>query len=144
MNVTLSNDLADLPRLAAAVADFSAQHRLSPHDGFELELVLEEIFTNIVSYAFPERGRHAVELHLELDAGGVMAEILDAGRPFDPLDVAPPDLAADIEHRPIGGLGIHFVRTLTEDLAYERRAGINHLSFRKRLRQADGDRRDGD
>jgi anti-sigma regulatory factor (Ser/Thr protein kinase) len=139
VTITLTNHLAELPRLADAVAAFVAEQRISERDGFELGLVLEEIFANIVSYGFDEPASHAVEVSLERRDGVVHVHVADAGQPFDPRDVPPPDLAADLEHRPIGGLGIHLVRKLTEDLAYERQAGINHLSFRKTLRHADGE-----
>ena len=139
MTITLVNHMNELPRLTEAVAAFVAERGIRKDDGFELALVLEEIFANIVSYAFDEPGRHAIEIGLERRDGAVHVHVFDAGRPFDPRDVPPPDLAADLELRPIGGLGVHLIRTLTEDLAYERRDGINHLSFRKTLRQSDGD-----
>jgi serine/threonine-protein kinase RsbW len=139
MLITLQNDLAELPRLDRAVQAFRADRGLSEHDGFELGLVLEEVFVNIVRYAFDDGSRHTVGIRLDLEGDQIVAEVTDAGRAFDPRDAAPPDLAADLDHRPIGGLGIHFIRKLTQELAYERRAGINHLSFRKRIRRSDGD-----
>jgi anti-sigma regulatory factor (Ser/Thr protein kinase) len=139
VTIILANDMDELPRLNDAVTAFVAQQGVSERDGYELALVLEEIFTNIVSYAFDAPARHAIEIGLERRDHVLIVNVADAGRPFDPRSVPPPDLAADLEHRAIGGLGIHLVRKLTEDLAYERRAGINHLSFRKTLRQADGD-----
>ncbi len=139
MTITLANRMDELPRLTEAVAAFVAEQGIRADDGFQLALVLEEIFTNIVSYAFDEPGRHEVEVALERRDGVVYVHVSDAGRPFDPRDVPPPDLTADLELRPIGGLGVHLIRSLTENLAYERQAGINHLSFRKTLRQSDGD-----
>lgn len=139
MTITLLNHEEELPRLTDAVAAFVAEQRIGGRDGFQLALVLDEIFTNIVSYGFDEPAAHTIEVGLERRGDVVHVHVADAGRPFDPRDVPPPNLAADLDHRPIGGLGVHLVRKLTEDLAYERRAGINHLSFRKTLRQADGD-----
>lgn len=137
--ITLLNHEDELPRLTEAVAAFAAEQGISSHDAFQLTLVLDEIFTNIVSYGFDEPSAHTVEVGLERRGDAVYVDVADAGRPFDPRDVPPPSLTADLDHRPIGGLGVHLVRKLTEDLAYERRAGINHLSFRKTLRQADED-----
>jgi len=139
VTIILANHMDELPRLNDAVAAFVAQQGVSEKDGYELALVLEEIFTNIVSYAFDAPGNHTIEIELKRKGQVLLVTVADAGRPFDPRSVPPPDLAADLDHRTIGGLGIHLVRKLTEELAYERRAGINHLSFRKTLRQADGD-----
>lgn len=138
MTLVLANDMAELPRLTEAVAAFVAREGLTEKDGFELALVLEEIFTNIVSYAYDAPAVHAIEVEIDRRGDAVAVQVADAGRPFDPRSVPPPDLSADLEHRQIGGLGIHLVRRLTEELAYERRAGINHLSFRKTIRHADG------
>ena len=139
MTIVLANRMDDLVRLTDAVSAFADAHGLHAHDSFELALVLEEIFTNIVKYAYDTPAGHAIEVALEQRDGVLHVEVSDSGRPFDPRSIPPPDLEADVEHRPIGGLGLHLIRKLTEELAYERRAGINHLSFRKTLRQADGD-----
>jgi serine/threonine-protein kinase RsbW len=139
MSAILKNHMDELPRLTDAVEAFVAEQRIAEHDAFELNLVLEELFTNIVKYGFDAPAEHAIEVGLERRGDVVHVHVADAGRPFDPRDVPPPNLAADLDHRPIGGLGVHLVRRLTEDLAYERRAGINHLSFRKMLRKVDED-----
>jgi anti-sigma regulatory factor (Ser/Thr protein kinase) len=133
MIITLRNDLAELPRLAGAVEEFSGAAGVPAKDVFELNLVLEELFTNIVEYAFDDHEPHTIRVRLELDGAAVRAEVRDEGRAFDPLAVPAPDLASDLAHRRVGGLGIHLVRSLTEDLAYDRRNGANHVTFRKPL-----------
>ena len=70
---------------------------------------------------------------LSVGDGVVMAEISDDGRAFDPLQVPPPDLDADLELRPIGGLGVHFMKTLMDEVAYRREGGRNILTMRKRF-----------
>ncbi len=66
-----------------------------------------------------------------------MAEISDDGVAFDPLKVPPPDLTADLESRPIGGLGVHFVKTLMDEVAYRREGDRNVLTMRKRFGDED-------
>jgi serine/threonine-protein kinase RsbW len=63
----------------------------------------------------------------------VMAEVFDDGIAFDPLKVPPPDLTADLGSRPIGGLGVHFVKTLMDEVAYRRDGNRNVLTMRKRF-----------
>ena len=59
--------------------------------------------------------------------------IADDGRPFDPLTEAPePDLESAIEDRPIGGLGVHLVRTMMDEVRYRREEGKNRLTLVKR------------
>ncbi len=69
----------------------------------------------------------------DLDPRGSRLHIIysDNGVPFDPLTLPVPDLAADVGRRPIGGLGIHFVRCLIPEIRYERRDGRNYLFLTK-------------
>lgn len=139
MNLVLANEMAELARLNEALARFADEEGLTERDRYELALVLEELFTNIVSYAFDRPAREVIEIGVERRGDVVLVHVADPGRPFDPRSVPPANVTADVEHRQIGGLGIHLVRQLTRGLAYERHAGINHLRFHKPIRQADED-----
>lgn len=136
MIIALDNNLDELPRLTSAVEAFVAEQRMSDRDAFELSLVLEEIFANIVSHGFDGPTSRAIEVSLEPRDRAVRVQVADTGRPYDPRSVPPPDITAEVEDRPIGGLGIHLVRRLTENLVYERRADTNYLSFDKMLKEA--------
>jgi len=85
---------------------------------------------NIARYAYqPESGD--VELSYAIDGPGSLAmEISDSGRVFNPLEMPVPDLSAGLVDRPIGGLGLFLVRSLTNSLAYRRENGRNTVSFR--------------
>ena len=70
------------------------------------------------------------EIVLTSEGDSVTIEIVDGGRPFDPLNDAPaPDLTSGVADRRLGGLGVHFVRTLMDDVQYERSAGKNRLKM---------------
>ena len=62
-----------------------------------------------------------------------MTELSDDARPFDPLNAPPPDLNSAIEDRRIGGLGVHLVKTLMDDVGYAYRDGRNHITLRKKI-----------
>ena len=62
------------------------------------------------------------------DADRLCLSVEDDGRAFDPLARAVPDTGLAVEEREIGGLGIHFVRSLVQDIAYERRGPLNRLT----------------
>ena len=68
---------------------------------------------------------------LRLDAGTVVVQVEDEGRPFNPLEAPPVDLDAPIEGRPIGGLGIHLIRSLMDAIEYRHEDGRNVLVMRK-------------
>lgn len=93
---------------------------------FGLLLALEEAFVNICSYAYPD-GEGAAEVSCECCAAGFVMEISDKGSPFDVLSLPDPDTTSEIMDRQVGGLGIHFIRTLSDRVSYRRENGHNVL-----------------
>ena len=129
----ISNRLDELPRVAAAVERFGLQHLVPSAVINDLHVALDEILCNIISYGFAPGERSEVLVRLRLNGGEIVAEIEDAGRPFDPLQAPPLDLSASLRDRKVGGLGIHFVTRLMDDVVYARVAGRNRLRLSKRL-----------
>ena len=133
--VALKNDLAELERLSGAIEQFGKRHGLPTAVLFDLHLALDEILTNVVAYAYDDRDEHEIIVRLGCAGDGnaqrIEVEVEDDGRPFNPLEAAPPDVHAPIEDRPIGGLGIYLVRRVMDDLEYRRQADRNVLVLRK-------------
>jgi len=104
-----------------------------PEDGWRVKVSLDEALSNVMRHAGvgPD---DTLSVTLRIQGGMVELVIADSGAPFDPLGVPPPDLAAPLEARAPGGLGITLVRALMDDVRYERRGGENVLTLRKRLR----------
>ncbi len=94
----------------------------------KLDLVLEEILVNVIKYAYPDTDGN-MEVECITDADSFCCIVRDWGPPFDPLVVAPPDTEAGIEERPIGGLGLMLVSTMTDDCSYVRSDETNELKF---------------
>ena len=96
---------------------------------FKINLVLEEVGLNIMNHGY-ESGLHEIEITMISEDNALTLEIADDGKPFDPLNDAPlPDVDAAMEDRPIGGLGIHLVRTMMDELCYRRKQGKNRLTL---------------
>lgn len=139
LTLVLRNRLEDVGAMAQAVEAFFAAQGLDPGAGAQLALALDELATNAISYGFePDtevEGAVRITLRLEGEGEGrtVRAVIEDRGRPFDPLSVPEPDTAAGLEARSIGGLGVHLVRQVVDEIAYERADGQNRVRLCKRL-----------
>lgn len=105
---------------------------LAPKKKMGALIAVEEVFVNICSYAFPQ-GEGAVEVSSTVQADTWALEIADAGRPFDPLALPDPDITADIAKRKIGGLGVYFIRSLSDDVGYRWENGRNivRLEFKR-------------
>lgn len=114
-----------LDRLEAYAEELS----LPPAVAHRLALVCEELAANVAMHgADGEGGATYVEIAVDRDADRLCLSVEDDGRAFDPLAHAEPDTGLEVEEREIGGLGIHFVRSLVQDIAYERRGRLNRLS----------------
>lgn len=127
----LHNQLSELDRLAQAVEAFGETHDLPPKLVYQIGLVLDELFTNIVSYGYADEREHAITLHMTREAGQLRFVLSDDAAPFDPLLAKAPDLVSPVDVRRIGGLGIHFVRSIMDRVAYERVGNRNTLVLEK-------------
>ena len=127
----LRNELSESTRLGELLAAFTEKYDVPARLAFRIDLVLDELVTNIIKYGY--KGAPASEeIHIELyDAGPgkLQIVIVDAGVPFNPLEAQAPDIDASIEDRPIGGLGIHFAKEFTEDMFYKRHNDKNYLTM---------------
>ena len=130
--LTVETRLDELERLAASVEDFGRGDNWPPDLTFQVNLVLEELWLNVVNHGH-EDGVHEVEIDLTSEAKAITIEITDDGKPFDPLHDAPiPNVTGPLNDRAVGGLGIYLVRTIMDELRYRREEGRNHLILVKR------------
>ncbi len=96
----------------------------------KVDLVLEELFLNVANYAYAgESGEIEIACGMQCseDQGRFHLCITDWGRPFDPMAAPAPDIAAALEDREVGGLGIHLVKEMTDALEYSRKNDANTL-----------------
>ena len=125
---------AALTALADAVEQFANQESLGGGLPINLNLVLDELITNSVSYALPEVAEPELRLRLRREDEAVVAEVEDNGPAFDPFHEVPkPDTDQGIDDRPIGGLGVFLVMQLTESAHYERDGDLNRIILRMKL-----------
>ncbi len=141
LHLTLQNDLGELARLADKLERFSAQNNLSEEEAYNLNLVFDELITNIIQYGFePGNESHHIELFLRTDEDWLRAELIDDGYAYNPLTETPdPDLDTTLEERAIGGLGVYLVNQLMDDLDYRREGGFNRLKLARRRNAAAAD-----
>lgn len=97
---------------------------------FRLNLILEEYINNLISYGFTDHLPHEISIEVCKEKAKVKVKVTDDGNPFD-ITLAPEneDISKPLEERKIGGLGIHFIRTLAEEIKYRSVAGVNSLTF---------------
>ncbi len=133
LDVELKNDLCEITRLLNLVEQFAKDTGL-PDDALNaVMLSLDEAVTNTINYGFPGGGIHCIRLTLRREPDSITSIIEDDGIPFNPLEAPEADLTSPIEDRPIGGLGIHFIRNYMDELYYRREDGKNIFTLVKKI-----------
>ena len=128
--LTLKNDLSELSRIAEEIESHGESRGWPSKWILNLNLSLDELITNIVSYGYQDTDEHEIHITLSERNGSLVVVVEDDGMAFDPFAAAPePDLEAELEERKIGGLGVYFVKTLMDEVAYERAESRNRITL---------------
>lgn len=136
--LTIAPDRGAVARANAAFTAFAEANAVPAGVRRSLNVALDELLQNTIAHGFAGRqggGIGVVTIAVELEMDRVTVTLTDDGRPFDPLGAAAPDTAGSLEERPIGGLGIHLVRQLMDEVRYQRRADRNIVTLVKRLEE---------
>lgn len=132
LHLKLESQLSSLHELEAAIEEFGSAHEWPPDLLFRVQLSLEELVANVINHGYGESG-HKFEVTIASTEEALTIELTDSARPFNPLADAPEaTVDAALEDRPIGGLGVHLVRTMMDEMRYERDGGKNRLTLVKR------------
>ncbi len=130
----IQNRLAALDGLAGDLRDFCLAGGLPEEMIADARLVVEETVSNIIRHGYDDDRIHEIRVRVSLDRGALTLEIEDDGRAFNPLEAPLPDVALPVEEKPIGGLGILLLRSLTDAQEYRRSGGKNVLTLRRASR----------
>jgi anti-sigma regulatory factor (Ser/Thr protein kinase) len=126
----LPGDLVHMAQVCQRVAGFLEANSVPPRAAYAVQLVLEELITNIISYAHDDCAVHNIGVRVALEPEHALVEVEDDGRPFDPSTVPDADVRGPIQDRSIGGLGLHLVRQMSNGMDYSRAGGKNRLQVR--------------
>ena len=133
--IVLDAKVDNLPQLLSIIDEELENAGCSMKGQMQIDVAVEEIFVNISRYAYIEepgkviiRGNVAAE-----PPHTVTLAFEDEGKAFNPLERKPPDLTPAVRRHKVGGLGIFLVRSMSDDISYERREGKNILTIKKNL-----------
>lgn len=135
-DIPVDADLSSLLEEASQLNDrltafLAASGGLADDVVFAGGLAFEELATNVVRHAQTTDRPTTVRCRAEVHGSRLVLFVRDNGPEFNPLHAAPPNLDAPLAERPVGGLGIHLVRSYFPDLAYKREGGWNVITLAK-------------
>lgn len=133
--LVLTNEIAEINKLAVFVEELGEELNLAPDLVFNLNLVLEEAVSNVILYAYPQEEHQEIVLTVEKSDKNLIFVLTDSGKEFDPTQVPDADVTLSAEDRQIGGLGIFLIRQIMNKVEYQRIEGKNVLTLGKQLEE---------
>lgn len=131
--IVIKNEIAELERLAVFVEEVSEQLNLDAETTMNLNLALEEVVSNVILYAYPQKMSEFINVMASSDDKVLVFTITDKGEEFDPTKVEEADITLSAEDREIGGLGIFIVKNIMNEVTYQRLDGRNILTLKKNI-----------
>ena len=131
LELSLDNDLQEIASVAERIDAFCAAQDVAPQIAYSVNLAIDEILTNTISYGYDDDAAHRIALTLRLQGRSLVVVIVDDGKAFDSSLETDPDIDAPLEERAIGGLGLFLVQQMMDSVAYRRSDGTNVLTLTK-------------
>ena len=131
LELSLVNDLQEIGAAAARIDAFCEQREITLQTAYAVNLSVDEILTNTISYGYEDDEQHRIGLSMCMEGDVLVVEIVDDGRAFDSSMERELDTEAPLEERALGGLGLFLVQQMMDDVTYQRRDELNVITLRK-------------
>jgi sigma-B regulation protein RsbU (phosphoserine phosphatase) len=131
--LTLTNELCEIDRINDSFNEFAERAEVAMAVSLKINMVFDELLNNIISYAYVDQNDHEIKVRVDLVNNRMIIVIDDDGVPFNPFMLEDPNVTADLEKRSIGGLGIHLVKNVMDEVSYKRHLNHNRVTLIKQL-----------
>ena len=130
----LDATIENIEFLTAQVDEMLEEALCSPRAQMQIDVAIDELFSNIANYAYPGKiGKATVQVDISEENRTVTITVIDSGIQYDPLAKEDPDVTLSAEERKIGGLGIFMVKKTMDDIKYSYENGNNILTINKKI-----------
>ncbi|CAN5798876.1 hypothetical protein BH20PSE1_BH20PSE1_09950 [soil metagenome] len=133
LNLIIRNDQREIASVMERFDDFATRNGMSSEVRAVFDIAFDEMLSNIIYYAYPDADTHAIEIRVDFDGQRVIAVIDDDGVPFNPFAHPAQNTDRPLAERDVGGCGIHLVRTMLDDVSYQRYLDRNIITLVKRV-----------
>ena len=130
---TIKSSLEEMQLLNYKVREFLKRLNIASNVVYKVNLVIEEMITNIIKYSYDDKNLHEINIYIKIDPDQIYIKLIDDGKEFDATLSPDPEINVPVEEMKIGGLGIHIVKHITEDIKYHRDEGKNILHVKLKV-----------
>ena len=132
--IRIKNQVKELEHVARFVEEIGEELGLDMEMQMNLNLVMEEMVSNVIFYAYPRETDATIELMAESDGKELTFVLSDQGRAFDPTLKEDADMDINPAERDLGGMGIFIVKNIMNQVTYQRLEGKNLLTMKKDIK----------
>jgi serine/threonine-protein kinase RsbW len=129
----IGNTIAEMSKVAEFVEAFGRNHGLPGNVVNDMNLCLDELLNNTISYGYADAGRHLISVSLQIEGPAMVAALQDDARPFDPRRASLAARSGTLDRPRTGGLGLRFVNALMDEVDYVRSGQYNQVKLKKML-----------
>lgn len=131
--ISLTNHINELEKIHSTINELASEWEIPEKTATNINLAIEEAFTNIVNYAFNDKKQHSIEIGFDKKGNEIVITITDDGQPYDPTQKEDPQTDLPLDEIPIGGLGIFLIKKLMDKVEYQRISDNNILKLTKKI-----------
>jgi len=135
VRILIGNTIAEISKVVEFVERFGSDHGIPQSITDDLNICLDELLNNTISYGYTDKATHEIVVNLSLLDGVLTAVLRDDGMLFDPNQPLPIRSLGDLQSRKIGGVGLHFVKSLMDEVVYRRVGRYNETELKKKFRR---------
>lgn len=100
---------------------------------FDLQLAVDEAFTNIIKHAYNNDENKEVQINMFEDNGRIVIQLTDSGNGFDVTNYQKPDVQSRIKQKKRGGVGVYLMTKLMDEVSFNKHKGLNVITLAKHL-----------
>ena len=125
--LAIPSKLRHLRKVRHFVARHTKDARFPDHTVEAIKLAVDEACSNVIKHAYGGKSGHSVEINLTVTPSCLTVTICDHGRPFDETSYTTPEIPQLVKQKRSGGLGVHIIRQLMDEVEYQSVQGRNEL-----------------
>jgi anti-sigma regulatory factor (Ser/Thr protein kinase) len=125
--LVIGSRLSEMARVESWLAAVMREWEVPDEAVYSVDLIVNEVVSNIISYAYPDEAAHTIVIVLARSDSSIVVEVADDGMPFNPLTAPQARVAEDLEHASVGGWGIPLIKAFSAEQHYAYASGMNRL-----------------
>ena len=130
---TYKSEIQEIPRIRKDLTELALSWKIPESELRQISVIIEEIFSNVVRFAYDDRQLHEIAVRLALSEQIIHIEIIDDGIPFNPLEYQRGAIV-DPATSDTGGMGLTLVQTFSDSIKYKRTNQHNYLTIEKLIK----------